>query len=107
MRRRPTFAVLKDIEEFAPVGGNWRQLDDLLAELWSEGVTEGQIPILFRVFERFPDEDGAGVLWSIVHGVESLPFNYEPLLRQSIARQPSFMAAIMLRRLEKANHENQ
>ena len=103
MPRRPAFAVLKDIEEFAPIGGDWRRLDDLLDELWSEGVSEGQLPILFRVFERFPEEDGAGVLWSIVHGVEGLPFDYEAFLRQSMARQPSFMGDVMLKRLEKAN----
>jgi hypothetical protein len=103
MPRRPTFAVLRDIEEFTPIDGNWRRLDELLDELWSEGVLEGQLPILFRVFERFPEEDGAGVLWSIVHGVESLSFDYEPFLRQSMARQPSCMARAMLQRLESAN----
>jgi hypothetical protein len=102
MPRRPTFAVLRDIEEFAPVDGNWRRLDELLDELWSEGVLEGQLPVLFRVFERFPKEDGAGVLWSIVHGVESLSFNYEPFLRESMARQPSCMGQVMLQRLENA-----
>jgi hypothetical protein len=93
--------VLKDIDEFAPVEGNWRPLDDLLDELWSEGVSEGQLPILFRVFERFPEEDGAGVLWSIVHGIEALPFDYEPFLRRSMARRASLMGRIMLERLEK------
>lgn len=103
MTRRPIFTVLRDIQEFSPVDGNWRRLDELLDELWSEGVTEGSLPILFTVFERFPEEDGAGVLWSIVHGVESLPFDYESALRQSLQRKPSFMGKIMLRRLEKAN----
>jgi hypothetical protein len=107
MSRRPIFTVLREIEEFTPVHGNWRRLDDLLDELWSEGVAEGQLPILFHVFERFPEEDGAGVLWSIVHGVESLSFDYEPFLRQSLARQPSLMAKIMLQRLEKASENRQ
>lgn len=100
---RPAFAVLKDIEEFSPVDGQWRPLDDLLDELWSQGVNQGQMPILFRVFERFPEEDGAGVLWSIVHGVEALPFSYESFLRESMARRPSHMGEIMLKRLAKAN----
>jgi len=104
--RRPIFAVLREIDEFAPIDGNWRRLDDLLDELCSEGITEGQLPVLFRVFERFPEEDGAGVLWSIVHGVESLPLDYEPFLRQSLARQPSLMAETMLERLEKAKKKS-
>ncbi|MDY6944381.1 MAG: hypothetical protein SXG53_01565 [Pseudomonadota bacterium] len=102
MPRRPIFTVLKDIEEFAPAAGNWRRLDELLDELWSYGVTQGQIPFLFRVFERFPEDDGGGVLWSIVHGVESLAFDYDTYLRESMARQPSQMGAIMLQRLQKA-----
>ena len=103
MSRRPKFTVLKEIQEFSPVEGNWRHLDTLLDELWSEGVTEGSLQILFSVFERFPEDDGAGVLWSIVHGVESLSFDYEPALRQSLQRKSSFMGKIMLQRLEKAN----
>jgi hypothetical protein len=95
--------VLKDIQEFSPVAGNWRHLDALLDELWSEGVNEGSLPILFGVFERFPEDDGGGVLWSIVHGVESLSFNYEPILRQSLQRRSSFMGRVMLQRLEQVN----
>jgi hypothetical protein len=108
MPRRPTFTVLKDIDDFAPADGDWRRLDDLLDELWSEGVAEGQLPILFRVFERFPEDDGGGVLWSILHGIEALPFDYEPFLRASVARQTSFMGRLMLKRLEKAQaHESE
>jgi hypothetical protein len=62
MTGRPIFTVLRDIQEFSPVEGNWRRLDELLDELWSAGATEGSLPILFGVFERFPQEDGAGVL---------------------------------------------
>jgi hypothetical protein len=103
MTGRPIFTVLRDIQEFSPVEGNWRRLDELLDELWSAGATEGSLPILFGVFERFPQEDGAGVLWSIVHGVESLSFDYDPALRQSLQRTPSFMGKVMLQRLERAN----
>ena len=59
-------------------------------------------PTLFGVFERFPDEDGAGVLWSIVHGVEGLDLDYEQPLRDSLARQRSDMGKIMLGRLERS-----
>jgi len=95
-------AILRDIEDFAPANGDWRKLDGLLEELWAAGVREGQLPTLFQIFERYPDDDGTGVLWSIVHGVESLPLNYEPALRASIARHSSLMGRIMLERLEKS-----
>lgn len=82
--------------------GNWRPLDDLLDELWSRGLAAGSLPILFGVFERFPEDDGAGVLWSIVHGIESLPIDYEPALRESLRRKSSFMGRAMLERVVKA-----
>ncbi len=94
--------VIRDIDAFSPVDGDWRPLDALLAELWQLGVREGQLSVLFRVFERFPDSDGSGVLWSIVHGVEGLPFDYGPQLRSSLARKSSHMGNIMLERLERS-----
>lgn len=98
---RPAIAILRDVDQFTPVDGNWRRLDDLLEELWASGIREGHLPTLFRVFERFPADDGAGVLWSIVHGIEGLDFDYQVQLRESIARQPSLMGKVMLERLEK------
>lgn len=94
--------ILRDIERFRPVDGVWLPLDGLLDELWNAGVPAHALPALFGVFERFPDDDGAGVLWSIVHGVEALDFDYEPALRASLARRPSLMGGIMLGRLERA-----
>lgn len=96
--------ILRDIENFRPID-NWLPLDQLLAELWNAGVTVSDLPKLFSVFERFPDEDGAGVLWSIVHGVEALELDYERPLCESLARQPSFMGKIMLDRLERSKSD--
>jgi hypothetical protein len=93
-------AILRDIDAFAPADGDWRALDALLSELWAVGAREGHLLTLFRVFERYPDDDGAGVLWSIVHGIEAMPVDYESALRQSLQRQASFMGQVMLKRLE-------
>ena len=92
--------ILEDIANFGPTAGSWLPLDNLLNELWLAGEPSvDALPTLFGVFERFPADDGAGVLWSIVHGVEALPYNYEPLLRESYSRVPSEMSKIMLARL--------
>lgn len=93
--------ILADIDTFRPAAGDWRPLDDLLAELWSLGVPPAAMVVLLRVFERFPDEDGAGVFWSVVHGLESLP-DYEPVLRASAASAPAEFKQIMLERIERA-----
>jgi hypothetical protein len=95
-------AVLKDIESFHPTDGVWLPFDDLLAELWDLGVPPQALAVLFSVFERFPADDGAGVLWSIVHGVESLDLDYEQPLREALARQESEMGLILLDRLERS-----
>lgn len=100
---RTTSQILSEISRFEPADGMWLPLDQLLDELWAAGaITPEHIPVLLGVFERFPTEDGAGVLWSIVHGIESLPLDYEPALRESYRRVPSEMAEIMLVRLENA-----
>lgn len=102
MMSRPQNEILLKIDQFKPSpAGDWRELDTLLAELWQVDVSMACLPILFRVFERFPEGDGAGVFWSIVHGVESTNLNYEIPLRESLLRQPSELGQIMLRRLEK------
>jgi hypothetical protein len=93
--------ILGDIDAFRPVGGHWRPLDELLAELWSVGVPQSAIPVLLRVFDRFPDEDGAGVFWSIVHGLEALA-GYEPLLFESAELRPAPFKRIMVDRLRRA-----
>lgn len=93
--------IVSDIRAFQPDGGFWRPLDDLFAELWATGEAGRHVPDLLAVMERFPDDDGAGVLWSVVHGVESLP-GYEPELVRSLRRRPSFLGVTMVGRLLNA-----
>ena len=105
---RQPIEILHDIAQFHPVDGVWLPLDQLLDELWSHGPPPREaLPVLFGVFERFPDEDGSGAFWSILHGVESLPHDYASMLEDSHRRVPSFMADIMLRRLAKAGETSQ
>lgn len=97
--------VLDAVARFAPTeDGNWLALDALLDRLWCLGGPDADaLPVLFGVFERFPEDDGAGVLWSVLHGVEDFePGFYEAALRASVARVPSLMGTTMLRRLERS-----
>ncbi|WP_417316132.1 hypothetical protein [Cycloclasticus pugetii] len=96
---RSSAQILEDISTSQLIEDEWLPLEDLLEELWMSGVSEKFLPILFGVFERYPEDDGAGVLWSILHGVEGLPFDYEPILKESMSKKPSFMGEIMLKRL--------
>ncbi len=90
--------VLHDIRQFEPVDDNWLRLDELLEELWETQRPERGIDTMLGVLERFPEEDGAGVLWSIVHKLESLP-DYEDKLVASIQRQPSELGLVMISRI--------
>ncbi len=90
--------VIHDIRLFEPVDDNWLRLDELLAELWETQRPERGIDAMLNVLERFPEEDGAGVLWSIVHGLETLP-DYEDQLFASIERQPSELGLVMISRI--------
>jgi hypothetical protein len=98
---RTTADIAHDIATFVPEDENWFTLDLLVAELWQAGHPEQAIPELLSVFERYPEEDGFGVIWGVLHGLESLP-NYERELLRSLARQPSEFGVCMLGRLLNA-----
>jgi len=91
--------LLSEIAQFSPENGNWLPLERLLEALWTVGISEESLNVLFNLFERFPDSDGAGVLWDIVHALEYLAVPYEQALAKSIARCPSLMGEIMMSRL--------
>jgi hypothetical protein len=93
--------IINDINQFEPQDGNWLKLDTLLDELWKTGDQENFTTDLLRVFERFSEEDGAGVFWSIIHGVERFR-TYETELIDSLNRQPSEMGLLMLRRIKNS-----
>jgi hypothetical protein len=91
--------IINDIGQFQPEGeDSFLLLDDLLDELFSTGSAASAIPCLVRLFERFPGEDGGGVMWSVVHGLESLP-GYEPFVVDSVRRDPTEFSVLMVGRM--------
>jgi hypothetical protein len=98
---RTSAEIAHDIATFVPENEDWRPMDLLLAELWKAGNPGQAIPELFSVFERFPEEDGAGVIWSVLHALETLP-DYETELVRSLARKPSEFGVLMVSRLLNA-----
>ena len=95
---RTSAEIAAAIDEFQPVDGEWLGLDELLEELFQTESPESTLGSLFRVFERYPTDDGAGVFWGILHGVESIP-GYESHLARSIQSNPSEFSVIMVHRL--------
>ena len=93
--------ILAQISAFEPVDDLWLPLDHLLENLWETDEPERGKEVLLNVFEKFPEEDGSGVLWSIVHGLEHLG-DYEGQLVASLQRQPSLMGVSMLRAIQNS-----
>ena len=98
---RTTTEILEEICRFTPEHGNWLRLEALLAELWKSPPSREWVLPLLTVFERFPDEDGAGVMWSIIHGLETIE-GYEPILEESAQARPTWLKSVMLKRIANA-----
>ena len=98
---RSSAEVAEAIDGFQPRDGEWLELDALLEELFHSDSPSSGINALLRVFQRFPTDDGAGVFWGIVHGLESLS-DYEERLVESVIEQPSEFGIIMLHRLRNS-----
>ena len=95
--------IISDIESFKSDEENWLRLDELVTELWESGNPESGIDALFEIFEKNPTEDGAGVFWTILHGLETL--EYEQKLYDSLKKKPSHMTITMLKRIENTNSD--
>jgi hypothetical protein len=93
------------IREFTPQEGDWRPLDTLFDRAFSGPAPKSYYHAIFNLFERFPEEDGAGVFWSALHGMEAVG-GYEELLLQSFRHRPSLMATTMLRRIKKSGQSH-
>ena len=93
--------IINDLNNYAPVNDEWDSLDELIEEA-SEFSGEAIVKALLNVLERYPNNDGYGVFWSIVHSLEAIG-GYEKELVNSISRQPHEMSILMLNRLINGN----
>lgn len=100
---RPVSEIIAAIEDFRPSNDGWLKLDGLLCELFESGAASQGIAAMLGVFERYPTEDGAGVFWAIVHGLESLP-GYESHLIESVRKAPTDFSMMMIHRLLNAGY---
>jgi hypothetical protein len=96
-----TAGLLDAIRHFEPAGGDWRPLDQMISDLCREPLSPEGIDAFLSVLERFPTEDGAGVLWSIVHALEHSPL-YPPHLLASLRRRPAELSVVMVNRMLNA-----
>jgi hypothetical protein len=81
--------------------GDLDRLDAVICEAVSMKRDDALDAALFGIFERFPEEDGYGVYWSILHGLEGRG-DYEDALLASLRRSPSRFALTMVNRILNA-----
>jgi hypothetical protein len=93
------------IREFTPIDGDWRPLDNQFDLAFSDSDPSLYYHAMFNLFERFPEDDGSGVFWSALHGMEAVG-GYENLLLQYHRRWPNLMTNTMLRRMLNAGETN-
>ena len=86
------------IREFAPINGDWLPLEGLIEQAFTSDDPKKYYNAIFNLFERYPEEDGSGVFWSALHGMEAVG-GYEELLLMYFCRRPSHMTRTMLRRI--------
>lgn len=84
---------LRDLDDAAQMSAFVNVLDELGTELSSEAHE-----VLFRVLERFPEDDGYGTFWTLLHLLEATP-DYENELVRSLERQPNEFNVLMLHRM--------
>ncbi|MBK8800844.1 MAG: hypothetical protein IPN71_02090 [Fibrobacteres bacterium] len=94
----------QNIREFLPIQDDWRSLESLLELAFGSTSPQRYYDAIFNLFERFPDDDGSGVFWSALHGIEHHG-NYESKLLKYFRRQPGTMTKAMLLRLRNAGQE--
>ena len=75
-----------------------KKLDDSVRLLGECDSPELAIDSMLGVFERFPEDDGFEVFWTVVHALESLS-GYEEKLLMSLNRTPSEIGVLMINRL--------
>lgn len=78
-----------------------RRLEELLSSLEPSACGEAELTALLQVFERFPEHDGFGVFWSILHLLEACT-GYEEALVRSVRRKPVAFNLTMVNRLLNA-----
>lgn len=76
-------------------------LEEAIAVARPEEFKQPEFRALLGVFERFPEDDGYGVFWSIVHCLEACK-GYEAILVESVSRAPSEFNLLMVNRLLNA-----
>lgn len=79
-----------------------QELEKIVSSIVPSECGEPEFCALFGLFERFPESDGFGIFWSVVHLLEACA-GYEPFLVESVRRKPVEFNVLMINRLLNGN----
>src|SRR5262249_59058044 len=77
------------------------QLQDLADRYFTHPKSGDHLDVWFRLYERFPENDGGGGFWGILHGIESLPGSNEHVVA-SVRRKATHFPVLMVNRMLNA-----
>jgi hypothetical protein len=93
--------VVAELDAMAPPNPddlNLDRLQELADEYFALADAPTGLDVWFRLFERFPEADGNGIFWSILHNIETQS-GYRRLMVESIRRRASRFPILMVNRL--------
>ena len=102
-----TEKILREIEQLVDTEALFYELDEKIEQLEATGAGAELITPLLQIMERHPLED-FGMPGAMVHFIENFHPEYEPLLVESLKRQPALHTVWMLNRCINGNpHKNE
>lgn len=78
-----------------------KRLAQLVDGFFAHPRANWHLHVWFRFFERFPEHDGLGVFWSILHALETQT-NCDVAVLRSVERKPSRFPVLMVNRMLNA-----
>jgi len=91
--------VVADIDTLRTADGDdLLRLQALIEEYFASPDAPAHIDVWFRLYERFPDDHGHGVFWTILHGIEAQPTS-DAAVVASIRRRPTHYPVLMVNRM--------
>jgi hypothetical protein len=95
--------VVADIDALPTADGDdLGRLQKLIDEYFASPVAAEHIDVWFRLYERFPEDHGYGVFWTILHGLEAQP-ECDAAVVASVHRRPTHYSVMMVNRMLNAD----
>ncbi|WP_310488326.1 hypothetical protein [Chamaesiphon sp. VAR_69_metabat_338] len=74
-------------------------LQELVDLYFNHPEAGNYLDVWFRLYERFPFDDGGGIFWTILHGIETYHPTSDRFTIESVLRQPSEFPVMMVNAL--------